>query len=289
VIPEKLLERLAILAPAVILAGLVFAGFGVYCVMCLLGRRPQVADLEHRRFTELFGPFLVRYCLWVLSPFEWAAAKLRLKPNTITLTSLLVCGGAGAAVAYGRLATAAWLYILAGMLDILDGRLARRTNQQSKAGAFLDSVADRWGELAVFSGLAWLLRGSPWLPVVMFTVAGSVMVSYTRARGEALGITLDGGTMQRAERIALVSIGLLCASFFNVSESTRDYGDDVIGVALLTVALASTATAIHRWIQGYRILRAREEGAAEREPARELPREVQPPTLTISSKHRPAA
>jgi CDP-diacylglycerol---glycerol-3-phosphate 3-phosphatidyltransferase len=288
VIPEKLLERLAILAPAIILVGLVFAGFGVYCVMCLVGRRPQVADLEHRRFTEIFGPFLVRYCLWVLSPFEFAAARLRLKPNTITIASLLACIGAGFAIAYGRLATGAWLYIGAGMLDILDGRLARRTGQQSKAGAFLDSVADRWGELAVFSGFAWLLRDSSWLPVVMFTVAGSVMVSYTRARGEALGITLDGGTMQRAERIALVSIGLLAAAFIGVSASSRPYADDVIGVALLTVALASAATAIHRWVQGYRVLKAREEGREQ--PALELPREVPPRRVTsISSKHRPAA
>lgn len=266
------------------------AGFAVYCVLCLIGRRPQVADLEHRRFTEIFGPFLVRYCLWALGPFERAAARLHLKPNTITLTSLVVCVGAGAAIAYGRLATGAWLYVLAGLLDILDGRLARATHQESKAGAFLDSVADRWGELAVFSGFAWLLRDSAWLPVVMFAVAGSVMVSYTRARGEALGITLDGGTMQRAERITLVSIGLLATSFFNVADDTREYGPHVIGVALLMVAVASSATAVHRWAQGYKVLRAREQGRDERElalPARDAPSARR--AVSISSKHRPAA
>jgi phosphatidylglycerophosphate synthase len=287
-------ERLAILAPAIILVGLVFAGLGVYSVMCLVGRAPQVADLEHRRFTEIFGPFLVRYCLWVLEPIERAAARLHLKPNTVTVTSLLACFAAGGAIAIGHLATGAWLYVLAGVLDILDGRLARRTNQQSKAGAFLDSVADRWGELAVFSGLAWLLRESDWLPVVMFAVAGSVMVSYTRARGEALGITLDGGTMQRAERITLVSIGLLCTSFFNVSDSTREYGPHVIGVSLLMVGAASAATAVHRWAQGYRILRDREqarerERACERESAVERPAREARRTVSMSSKHRPAA
>jgi hypothetical protein len=90
--------------------------------------------------------------------------------------------------------------------------------------------------------------------------------------------------MQRAERIALVSIGLLIASFFAVSTDHREYGPHVMGVALSTVALASAATAVHRWVQGYRILRAREEPARD-VPAREAPRR----TVPISSKHRPAA
>src|SRR4029077_18703874 len=106
-------------------------------------------------------------------------------------------------------------------LDVLDGRLARAMNRQSRAGAFLDSVTDRWGELFVFTGFAWFLRGSVWLLAVMLAVIGSVMVSYTRARGESLGIVLDGGNMQRAERIALVSLGTLVTAYFHSTLSTR--------------------------------------------------------------------
>ncbi len=240
------------------LVALALLSIAVYCALCAAGRPPRVSGLEGRAYTDVVGPFVIRYMLWVLQPIERIFVRLRVAPNVLTFTSLVICAGAGVAIAAGFLATGAWLYVFAGLLDILDGRLARATNQQSRAGAFLDSVADRWGELFVFSGFAWLLRGSPWLPVVMFAVAGSVMVSYTRARGEALGVELNGGTMQRAERIALVSIGTLATSFFDAGKEPSAYRDHILGAALLVVAVASTATAIHRWIKGYRVLRTRE-------------------------------
>jgi phosphatidylglycerophosphate synthase len=111
----------------------------------------------------------------------------------------------------------------------------------------------------VFTGFAWFLHDSPWLFAVMLAVTGSLMVSYTRARGEALGISLDGGNMQRAERIALVSIGTLITAWFNAARDTQEYGIHVIGVALLIVGVGSTATAVSRWVQGYRMLREKEE------------------------------
>lgn len=257
--------------------------FAVYCVLCATGRPPRVAGIAGRNYTDVVGPFVIRWMLWVLQPVEQMFVRLRVAPNVLTFTSLLVCAGAGFAIADGLLATGAWLYVLAGLLDILDGRLARATNQQSRAGAFLDSVADRWGELFVFSGFAWLLRSSPWLPAVMFAAAGSVMVSYTRARGEALGVELNGGTMQRAERIALVTIGTLATSFFDASKDTSIYRDHVLGGALTVVAVASTATALHRWIKGYRVLEARE---VEHAKPRRDPAAVKVP---IEPKHRPAA
>jgi CDP-diacylglycerol--glycerol-3-phosphate 3-phosphatidyltransferase len=93
----------------------------------------------------------------------------------------------------------------------------------------------------------------------MLAAGGSLMVSYTRARGEALGIALDGGAMQRAERIALVSIGTLITAWFNAARDTQEYGIHVIGVALLIVGVGSSWTAISRWVQGYRMLRDAEE------------------------------
>lgn len=287
----SLLERLLILAPALVLLGFLIASFAVYCALCVAGRAPSVTGLHRRKFSDIIGPFLTRYALWVLQPVERSLVKLRISPNVLTFASLLICAGAGAAIAAGMLATGAWLYALAGVLDILDGRLARATNQQSRAGAFLDSVADRWGELFVFAGFAWFLRGSDWLAVVMFAVAGSIMVSYTRARGEALGIEIDGGTMQRAERVSLVSIGTLLTAFFNAAEGTQEYGPHVIGVALLMVAVASSGTAVHRWLLGYRMLKAREDSARvviEPKLGAEKAHEAAA-NVAITSKHRPAA
>jgi phosphatidylglycerophosphate synthase len=258
------LERIVILAPALVPVAYFLVALAIYSGLCLIGQRPETG--ETRKHSAFFY-FFIDYFIWILRPIERAVLKNpRLTPNHLTFTSLAACASAGLAIALNHMATAGWLYIFAGALDILDGRVARATNRQSKAGAFLDSVTDRWGELFVFSGFAWFLHGSPWLMAVMLAVTGSLMVSYTRARGEALGISLDGGNMQRAERIALVSIGTLITAWFNAARDTEEYGIHVIGVSMLIVGVGSTSTAISRWVQGYRILREREEGRSSAEP-----------------------
>ena len=114
-----------------------------------------------------------------------------------------------------------WLFTSAGILDVLDGRLARLSGQQTAAGALFDSVSDRWGEVFVFAGYAWLLRDTAWLLAVIAAMGASMMVSYTRARAEGLGVTGAGGVMQRAERVALVAAGTLIAAWYGARARTR--------------------------------------------------------------------
>lgn len=261
------MERVIILAPALVPVAYFLVALVVYSGLCLIGQRP---DTGERRKHSRFFYFFIDYFLWMLRPVERALLKNpRLTPNHLTFTSLAACASAGIAIATGHMATAGWLYIFAGALDVLDGRLARATGHASKAGAFLDSVTDRWCELFVFTGFAWFLHDTGWLFAVMLAAGGSLMVSYTRARGEALGIALDGGAMQRAERIALVSIGTLITAWFNAARDTQEYGIHVIGVALLIVGVGSSATAVSRWAQGYRMLRDAEEQTRGQERPRE--------------------
>ncbi|HWM86503.1 MAG TPA: CDP-alcohol phosphatidyltransferase family protein [Kofleriaceae bacterium] len=251
------MERVIILAPALVPVAYFLGALVIYTGLLVIGRRPDTG--EKRKHSRFFY-FFIDYFLWMLRPVERALLKNpKLTPNHLTFTSLAACASAGLAIATGHMATAGWLYIFAGALDVLDGRLARATGHESKAGAFLDSVTDRWCELFVFTGFAWFLHDTGWLFAVMLAVTGSLMVSYTRARGEALGIALDGGAMQRAERIALVSIGTLITAWFNAARDTQEYGIHVIGVALLIVGVGSSATAVSRWIQGYRMLRDQEQ------------------------------
>src|SRR5579862_1197676 len=189
--------------------------FGVYCVLCATGHTPVIAGVDRRRFTDLFGPFLTRYILWLIRPIERALLAADVSPNTLTCLSLTGCGVAGVLIATNH--------------------LARATGKQSVAGALFDSVADRWGEIFVFSGCAWYLRDSLWLLSVMGALGGSMMVSYTRARGEGLGLKLDGGTMQRAERIVLVSLGTLVAAWLEAAPSSDPWGEPALGIALCTV------------------------------------------------------
>src|SRR5262249_37938702 len=147
--------------------------------------------------------------MWVLGPWERALVRSGVRPNQITLASLAVAMGAAAALAMGRFALGAWLYLAAGILDILDGRIARATGRVTAGGAFFDSVVDRYAEMVVFAGLAIFYRESWGLPVVLAAALGSFMVSYARARGEALGVDVTVGTMQRPERLFYLGLALL--------------------------------------------------------------------------------
>jgi hypothetical protein len=101
----------------------------------------------------------------------------------------------------------------------------------------------------------------------MGAAGGSFMVSYTRARGEGLGVELKVGAMQRAERIVLVSIGTLIAAWMAAAPETAQYAAPAAGIALAVCGLLSAWTAMGRWVEGYRALLAKEPGAERRRAA----------------------
>ncbi|HEY0255119.1 MAG TPA: CDP-alcohol phosphatidyltransferase family protein [Kofleriaceae bacterium] len=240
------MDRFYLLAPALFLLATFVGAFILYGVL-VVTRRVQLMNVKHN---EVLGPFFASYLVWFVGPVERLLLG-RVSPNVITSLSLVLCAITGLAIALGHLPGAVWLYVFAGICDVLDGRLARKTGKQSPAGAFFDSVCDRWGELFVFAGYGWYLHASTWLLAVFAALGGSLMVSYTRARAEGLGIQLAGGWMQRAERIVVVTGGTLIAAW---------YRDDVenqvaiVGVTMLVCGIASAGTALGRFIVGYRRL-----------------------------------
>lgn len=253
------MDRFYLLAPVLLLAAAMLAAFLVYCGLYAVGRPPKLTAVKHN---QLFGPFLAGYLVWLLGPIERALVG-RVSPNFITAVSLVMCAVSGVAAGVGYLGLALWLYAGGGILDVLDGRLARLEGKQTAAGALFDSVSDRWGELVVFSGYAWLLHDTPWMLTVLGAAGASMMVSYTRARAEGLGLNLSGGMMQRAERIVLVTGGTLVAAWYG-GEAVAP----ILGSTMLICALSSSATAINRWIVAFRELSKREaEPVVEEEPA----------------------
>jgi CDP-diacylglycerol--glycerol-3-phosphate 3-phosphatidyltransferase len=125
----------------------------------------------------------------------------------------------------------------AGLFDMVDGRVARQTNQVSVFGAFFDSVLDRYSDVALFFGLlVFYARGNRFFYVflVAFVMTASLMVSYTRARAEALIGSCKVGFMERPERIVLIILGALFERW------------DVMPAALWVLAILSTITVIHR-------------------------------------------
>jgi phosphatidylglycerophosphate synthase len=254
-------DRFYLVAPALLLFAFFAITLVVYWFLCALGRTPKTRNVKHNQF---FGPFMGAYLVWIISPIEKLLAG-RVSPNAITAASLACCAVTGLAAGLGHLSSAIWFYVLAGVTDVLDGRLARLHNQQTPAGALFDSVSDRWGELFVFTGYAWYLHESPWMLAVLLAISGSMMVSYTRARAEGLGIELSGGVMQRAERIVLVALGTLVAAWYGIDPEQAELVAPILGGTMLLCGAASAATAVNRWIQAFRILA--KDGKAIAKPA----------------------
>ncbi|MDY0041969.1 MAG: CDP-alcohol phosphatidyltransferase family protein [Desulforhabdus sp.] len=199
--------------------------------------------------------FLQRYLVpWLI--------ELKLKPNHITFMGLFTSFLAGIAFAY-RPFWGGLLTLLTGLLDTLDGSLARTLGHAKKSGAFLDSVLDRYTEFIIYLGIwCYFYRHGTGTPFISLTILlilfGSLMVSYTRARAESLGVRCLVGLVQRGERIILIGL----AGIFNplVNQllgypSSRWLQDILLISILLLLAIGTNITALKRFIHVLNSLR----------------------------------
>jgi CDP-diacylglycerol--glycerol-3-phosphate 3-phosphatidyltransferase len=166
--------------------------------------------------------------------------QLGFSPNALTIVGSVLTASVGLLVAEGWFLAAGVCLWLFSLTDTLDGALARATNRVTEFGAFLDSVCDRFAEAAVFFGLVWWYQsGGNTLGVTLAYLAlvGSLMVSYTRARAEGVGLKAsDVGWFQRPERIVVLGLGLLAAPFAPVA----------LLVVLGGLAVLTTVTVLQR-------------------------------------------
>lgn len=139
--------------------------------------------------------------------------KTGVTPNALTYTGFLLTVLTAILLAWGHFRLGALLLLVAAFFDMLDGALARLSEQSSTFGAFLDSTLDRYSESVTFLALALFYSHDSStrteLVLVFVILIGSLMVSYTRARAEALNIECRAGMLQRPERIVLLLVGLL--------------------------------------------------------------------------------
>jgi CDP-diacylglycerol---glycerol-3-phosphate 3-phosphatidyltransferase len=181
---------------------------------------------------------------------DWLVAR-RVHPNLLTTIGFLVTLSAAYSFHDGRIRLAGLLVLLGGVFDILDGRVARLTDLGSKFGAFYDSTLDRISEIAVYLGLLSLFAGArfplwgiPLLYLVALAMAGSLMISYTRARAEALGLDCRVGLMARAERVVLIGGAAL---FFGAA-----WNGLVLQGVIFLLAILTNITAFQRIVWVYR-------------------------------------
>lgn len=149
---------------------------------------------------------------WIIDKIVYVLSVLRISPNMLTMVGLAINLYAAYLFAGDRFVAAGGVVIFAGLFDMLDGQVARLTNRVSDFGAFLDSVIDRYSDVVLFIGLLIYyarVRRFFYVVLVAIVMAGSVMVSYTRARAESLIPLCKVGFLERPERIVLIIIGAL--------------------------------------------------------------------------------
>jgi phosphatidylglycerophosphate synthase len=258
----------AAIVPLIGLIAFLLATLGVFTARSLLFGRPHTPDIEHRQHTIL-AKFFQEWWLWLYRPVERLCLRLGVPPDAITVASTLTAGTAGVLMGLGMLSLGGWVYLFGASLDFIDGRVARASGRTTRAGAFLDSTLDRVAELLVLGGLATTFRDSPFLFAALAAAGASIVVSYARARGEAVGageVARVGG-MQRPERIVVT--GLACA-LSPLADALWGAGTGrlVLGCALAALAVLTTATAARRTFAIYRALRAAEPVPVTRAPFR---------------------
>lgn len=169
-----------------------------------------------------------------IQPLVSLLVRLHLTPNILTMTGVLLNALVGVVIAVGYAQLGGVLLIFTSAFDMLDGAVAKAQGKTTTFGAFLDSTMDRYSESAVLLGLLWLSvqKGlTADVMLVYIVIVGSLLVSYTRARAEGLGLDCRVGLLGRPERIAVLCLGLIL---------------NLVLVALVILAIFTHFTALQR-------------------------------------------
>ncbi len=213
-------------------------------------RKRDIPEAAKRHTSKFLSGHFKEWWVFTTDPIAKLFVRLGIRPSTLTLIGFLFSATAAILFAKGLFGYAGWVMIFGATFDIFDGRVARLTGTESRSGAFYDSVMDRFGEGVCFLGLAFYFHASWVLFFVVAGLIGSMLVSYTRARGESVGIICKGGSMQRPERIVYLGVSSVfdpISSILLLNWFTAPPPVLVIG-AIIIIAVMTNITAIHRMI-----------------------------------------
>ena len=180
-------------------------------------------------------------------------ARLGLSPNAVTLLGLLGAAASAVLLGLGQFAAGGAVLLLAAAFDMFDGALARATGRETKFGALLDSMADRISEIVVLLGLLvhFLDESAEAGAILVYiALAGSVLVSYVRARAGGLGVDCEVGLVTRPERVVALGVGLIIGQWWSPA----------VLVVLAAVGALTIVTTLQRVLHVRRELAAGEDG-----------------------------
>lgn len=187
-----------------------------------------------KKRAETFTDFLRQNLTWVLMPTVRFLDRMGIRPNMVTIAGLIGTTYGAYLVSQGNFFWGGFVMLAMGPVDALDGALARLRGEPQEFGAFVDSVSDRYADLVVYAGLVWFGLENDWPQLALasyFAAFGSVLVSYTRARAQSLGMEAKLGLFSRVERIVVQGAGLLFGYPY---------------IAALIIAVGANFTAVQR-------------------------------------------
>jgi CDP-diacylglycerol--glycerol-3-phosphate 3-phosphatidyltransferase len=212
----------------------------------------------------MFGASIGRGAMRIIDAMVRGLASAGVSPNLLTAIGVTINAACGVLFGFGEFFWAGVVLIVANLFDMLDGNVARLTGNVTRFGAFLDSSLDRLSDMVSFLGIiVFYASNTPQHSLLNVFLAGvgmvgSVMVSYTTARSESMGVKANVGFLQRPERIVLFIIGALSTHW----ESTNFFANRMPQV-LWVLAIGSFWTFIHRmyytWIELNKTETARQE------------------------------
>jgi CDP-diacylglycerol--glycerol-3-phosphate 3-phosphatidyltransferase len=239
------------------------------------GKRTKSQETLSRLHRSFVGIFFVEFWYWITRPLLNFFKLIKITPNGITAISIFLSFVTGSLYAIGFIALGGWLLVISGTLDMLDGALARETNQSTKSGAFFDSCGDRYSDAFVFIGIAfYFLSKNISMDAASFTIStfdyiailtimtlllGTASMSYVKARGEVSGAVTKRGLMQRTERILILSIYSVLDPYLRIIISEYKLNPDIVLIAtLIIMSILINFSALVRMIDLFRIIKRSE-------------------------------
>jgi CDP-diacylglycerol--glycerol-3-phosphate 3-phosphatidyltransferase len=243
-----------------------------YTVRLVFKGRAQFARVDKQGGSALLSKGVMEMAYWSLQPAARALVAFGVTPNMISWTSLLFGLLAGICLAFGHFGFGGAFALVSGLMDSLDGMVARLTGVSSDAGEVLDATVDRYAEAFFISGLVLYYRDIPVLQVLaLLALMGSFMVSYSSAKAEALQVEPPKGSMRRPERALYLTLGAILSPItISEFEYVRDYPIAIgfpMVIALGLIAVLANASAIERMAAIAKEMRRRECQAAVRKAA----------------------
>jgi CDP-diacylglycerol--glycerol-3-phosphate 3-phosphatidyltransferase len=239
-----------------------------YGVRVALKGRAHFDRIDSQGGSRLLSKGAMEIGYWILNPFARFLVFLGITPNQVSWASLSFGFLAGACLAVGHFGFAAIFATISGLLDSVDGMVARISSLASDAGEVLDAAIDRYVEFFFLSGLIIYYREIPVLQVLaLLALLGSFMVSYSSTKAEALKIDPPKGSMRRPERAVYLTLGATLSAMTIPLFEIRSNFSTPIGypmvVALGLVAVVANVSSIERFLSIAKDIRVREKDVTE--------------------------